>query len=136
MKGLKGFLRGLPVCLLLAALLSGCRVTEYVPVEVETVKTDTTYVSLLRVDSVYHRDSVFVEHKGDTVWLEKYRYIYKYKVQTDTLWHERTDTISVPYPVEKQLTRWQQFKMDVGGYAVSLLILVICGVVAYVVIKK
>ena len=28
----------------------------------------------------------------------------------------------IPYPVEKELTRWQKFRMDIGGYAVFALL--------------
>ena len=39
------------------------------------------------------------------------------------------DSIRVPYPVEKQLTKWQRWKMDMGGWAMGvaavLIILVI-----------
>ena len=30
------------------------------------------------------------------------------------------DSIPVPYPVEKQLTKWQQWKMDAGGWAMGV----------------
>lgn len=137
MKGLKVFLRWLPAWLVLAlaAALSGCTTVKYVPVE--TVKTDTTYISQVEVDSVYHRDSIFVEHKGDTVWLEKYRYVYKYLARTDTLWHERVDTVQVAYPVEieKRLTRWQQFKLEAGGYAVVMAVLLVLAGAVYLVWK-
>lgn len=137
MEILERFLRGLPAWLVLAlaAALSGCTTVKYVPVE--TVKTDTTYISQVEVDSVYHRDSIFVEHKGDTVWLEKYRYVYKYLEKTDTLWHERVDTVQVAYPVEieKRLTRWQQFKLEAGGYAVVMAALLVLAGAVYLVWK-
>ena len=31
-------------------------------------------------------------------------------------------TKEIPYPVEKELTHWQKFRMDVGGYAVFALL--------------
>lgn len=34
----------------------------------------------------------------------------------------KVDSINVPYPVEKQLTRWQSLKMEAGGYLFVLLI--------------
>lgn len=42
----------------------------------------------------------------------------------------RTDSIQVPYPVEKQLTKWQKMKIELGGWAfgaviISLVILII-----------
>lgn len=34
-----------------------------------------------------------------------------------------TDSVQIPYPVEKQLTRWQQMKIELGGWAVSVIII-------------
>lgn len=130
--------RGVSITVLLmlaGLLLCGCRSVKYVPVE--TVRTDTTYISQIRVDSVFHRDSVFIEHKGDTVWLEKYRYVYKYVQAADTVWHERVDTVQVAYPVEKELTRWQNLKMEAGGYGIiaSLVLAAACMGLAYLLAK-
>ncbi len=37
--------------------------------------------------------------------------------------------IQVPYPVERELSRWEQFKMDVGGWAIGALsCLIILGI--------
>ena len=38
---------------------------------------------------------------------------------------ERVDSVHVPYPVEKQLTRWQSLKMEAGGIAFVLLIIIV-----------
>lgn len=115
-------------------MLYACRTTTYVPVE--TVRIDTTYVSQIIIDSVYHRDSVFVESKGDTVVLEKYKYIYKYVLQRDTLWRERMDTIQVAYPVEAQLTGWQKVKMGLGQAFIIVLCLGLAGLISYLLLKK
>lgn len=34
-----------------------------------------------------------------------------------------TDSVQIPYPVEKQLTRWQQMKIELGGWAVGVIII-------------
>lgn len=125
-------------CLILALfLLMGCKQVEYVPVK--STSYDTVYLSKIKTDSIYCRDSVFVSQKGDTVTLYKYKYLYKYALRHDTLWREQTDTISVVQPVEKQLTKWQTVKMEAGGYAIAILIAVILGLailIVYRVIKK
>lgn len=118
--------------LLMAAILSGCRTIEYYPVE--TVRTDTAYVNRLSVDSVMVRDSIYIHEKGDTVLEHRYHYIYKYRDRVDTLYMSKADTIIVPYPVEKQLTKWQQTKVDYGGWAIGVVfvfILVVVGVMVY-----
>lgn len=38
---------------------------------------------------------------------------------------EHVDSVRVPYPVEKQLTRWQSLKMEAGGIAFALLIIIV-----------
>lgn len=109
--------------IVLTSAIWSCKSIQYVPVE--TVKYDSIYINKVQVDSVYHRDSIYVVDKGDTVFLYKDRYIYKYKDRTDTLYVTNTDSIQVPYPVEKELTKWQQFRMDFGGWAIAAVIIIV-----------
>lgn len=109
--------------IVLTSVIWSCRSVKYVPVE--TVKYDSIYINKVQVDSVYHRDSIYVMDKGDTVFLYKDRYIYKYKDRTDTLYVTNTDSIQVPYPVEKELTKWQQFRMDFGGWTIAAVIIIV-----------
>ena len=119
--------------LLLLLVLTGCRTIEYYPLE--TVRIDTVYVNKQRVDSVMVRDSVHIIEKGDTVTEFRLKYIYKYKDRTDTLYLSKTDTLSVPYPVEKQLTKWQQTKVNYGGWAIGIVFVFILIVVGWMVYK-
>jgi len=109
--------------IVLTSAIWSCKSIQYVPVE--TVKYDSIYINKVQVDSVYHRDSIYVVDKGDTVFLYKDRYIYKYKDRTDTLYVTNTDSIQVPYPVEKELAKWQQFRMDFGGWAIAAVIIIV-----------
>lgn len=113
--------------------LSGCSRAQYVPVE--TVRTDSVYLTKIQRDSVTRYDSIYIKERGDTVWLEKYRYLFVDKLRRDTLYVCRTDTIRVPYPVERELTAWQQFRLDVGGYAVCAVVVTILTAVGYLVYK-
>ena len=109
------------ILLMLAICLTSCRSIKYVPVE--TVKTEYKTRDSIRFDSIYEHDSIFLFVKGDTVYKEKYRYKYRYLTinKTDTVM--LTDSVQIPYPVEKQLTRWQQMKIELGGWAVSVIII-------------
>lgn len=122
------------VLILLAIMLYGCKSIQYVPVE--TIKRDTTYISQIKIDSIYHRDSIYVEHKGDTVYLSKYKYLYKYIEKRDTLWHEKTDTIQVAYPVEAQLSKWQKIKINMGEYLIAAIVLIAIWLCAKYFIKR
>lgn len=119
---------------IVALCLSACKSIKYVPVE--TIKVDTTYISQIKIDSVYHRDSIYVEHKGDTVYLSKYKYLYKYIEKRDTLWHEKTDTIQVAYPVEAQLSKWQKIKINMGEYLIAAIVLIAIWLCAKYFIKR
>lgn len=110
------------VLMLVAGVFGSCR-TQYIPVE--TVKTEYRVRDSIRHDSVYQQDSVYVTVKGDTVYEYKYKYLYKYQYinRMDTLM--KTDSIQIPYPVEKQLSKWQRFKLDFGGTAMLIVIMIV-----------
>ena len=99
------------ICLVVTILLflTSCGSVHYVPVE--TVRTEYKIKDSIRYDSIYRLDSVYIKEKGDTVFQEKYKYLYKYLFinKTDTVC--KTDTIRVPYPVEAKLTTWQKAKI-------------------------
>lgn len=109
------------ILLTLAICLTSCRNIKYVPVE--TVKTEYKTRDSIRFDSIYEHDSIFLFVKGDTVYKEKYRYKYRYLTinKTDTVM--LTDSVQIPYPVEKQLTRWQRMKIELGGWAVGVIVI-------------
>lgn len=116
---------------------TSCRSIKYVPVE--TVRTEYKTRDSIRFDSIYQRDSVLLLVKGDTVYKEKYKYLYKYQYlnRTDTV--IKVDSVQVPYPVEKRLTRWQSIKMELGGWAFGIIIvfaLIIAGWLVYRLRKK
>lgn len=112
----------LVILMMLGGGFSSCR-TQYIPVE--TIKTEYRVRDSIRHDSVYQQDSVYVTVKGDTVYEYKYKYLYKYQYinRTDTLM--KTDSIQIPYPIEKQLSKWQRFKLDFGGTAMLIMIMII-----------
>ena len=107
---------------------------KYVPVE--TVRSDTLYVNRLQRDSVYVADSVFVREKGDTVRIVRTRYVDRWRVRTDTLRMVSNDTIRVPYPVEKELTRWQRVKLDAGGIAIGVATAALLAIVVWLVLRS
>lgn len=99
--------------------LTGCKTkTIYVPAE--TVKTE--YKDRLQRDSIHLHDSVFVYVKGDTLWMEKYRTIFREQLRIDSV--IINDTIRVPYPVTEtrevnRIYTWQIILMCLGGVLVG-----------------
>lgn len=108
--------------LLVTLCLTGCKTVKFVPVPEYHTLYKTRVDTVQRWDSIYFRDSVFIAAKGDTVyltkshWRERFRNVYNVKVDTVM----QRDSIRVPYPVEKPLTKWQRWKMDAGGWAMGV----------------
>lgn len=103
--------------------LSSCRTNKYVPVE--KIKTEYSYIDRLQHDSIYLKDSVRYYTKGDTVFADKYFYLYKYLFINRIDSFIKVDSIQVPYPVERELTQWQSIKMELGGWAFGVLVMVL-----------
>lgn len=116
-------------------------------------------------ESIYHREvstdsvvdrskeTVVLKENGDTARHDKERIIYVSSRREKELEHHvreqdsiidalrlqlasvKSDSIPVPYPVEKPLSRWEQTKMGFGGMAIGGLIIAVCVAVAWL-IKK
>lgn len=144
-------MKRLTLILALCLMLVGCKTIEYVPiekvVEKEIVKRDSIYITKVKVDSIKEVDSVYINTyiKGDTIFQDKYKYVYRYKdkIRVDTLWVfgidsvviDSTRTIEKIVEVEKKLTKWQSFKQDIGGIAIGVAIILILYLV-YTIYRK
>ena len=116
------------VLIMLVLLFAGCKTRTVV---VETVRTDTTYITKHQRDSIYLKDSTHVSETqhGDTLLLKITEWHTKYvdRAVHDTTYIATHDTIPDPYPVEvkvpRELSWWQKFMMRTGGIALGLLFL-------------
>lgn len=99
------------------------------------------------------KEIIVLKENGDTAIHYKDRYVRDSSRHEMELEHEiadrdsiikdlrtalssvKVDSIAVPYPVEKKLTKWQQAKMDVGGIAMGALAVVICVVIIWLIRK-
>lgn len=102
-------------------MLAGCTSVKYVPIE--SVTHDSIYISRLERDSIHVHDSIYMEvrTKSDTVYQTKYvqKVVYRDAMRTDTMVVERIDTLRIPYPVKRELSRWEQIKLDFGGMVIG-----------------
>lgn len=97
----------------------------YVPEYHTEVVTRTD--SVVKIDSVHVKDSVIIKQAGDTIEIDRWHTEYKDR------WRERVvvdsfikvDSVSVPYPVEKKLSKWQQAKVDWGGWAMLSVVVIV-----------
>lgn len=111
-----------------AILTAGCSHTQYIPIE--TVRTER----VVEHDSVFieivKNDSIVITERGDTVFVDRWH--TQYKDRWRDRWRDsvRVDSIPVPVPVERQLTRWESFcldygKLTLGGSVIALLFIVL-----------
>ena len=109
--------------LLMLCLLCGCGSTRVVTVE--TVRTDTTYITRHERDSIHVHDSIRIHEAGDTVRIDRWHTKYIESIKHDTTYIAKTDSVPVPYPVEVEvparLTWWQRIRIYAGGIALALL---------------
>lgn len=115
-------MRHIVFLLLFLAGLAATSCTRHVYVPVETTKSDTVYLNRVQLDSIYMRDSVFIEKSGDTIREFQYKYIYRFKDRIDTLYISKTDSIQVPYPVEVVKYKTPRWCWWVLGVIVLLLV--------------
>lgn len=130
----------------------------YVATEVKD-STQSVHLDYTKLLSVFRqRDSTVTNvvttitrnERGDTTvretqrttehWHSEQSQIAHYKHIADSLRREldnksvRVDSIRVPYPVERPLSRWDRLKLEVGGIAIGALGLTLLAVATYIVV--
>ena len=116
-------------------LMTGCQ-TKYIAVPEYHMETVTQYKHDSIFIETFKTDSVVVHEGGDTVTVEKWHWAWRDR------WHDvvrvdsfiRTDSIRVPYPVERKLSKWERVKMDYGATAIGVSLTAVLGVVAWILI--
>ena len=102
--------------LLFLTIVISCKTTtKVVEIPVETIKTE--YIEQIKYDSIYHKDSIYIMQKGDTIYNNKVQYLYKYKYLRDTI--NVTDTIPTIVTVKdtqyiNKLYTWQKLLITIG----------------------
>lgn len=143
------------LCTLLLAFLTGCRTAKQLPVESRT-STETKYITRVQRDTVrdsvflhetlYKHDSTVLQMRGDTFYVERWHIVnagtYQQAskerggIRIDTLYLNRTDSVHVPYPVERKLTKWESRLMDIGACSLAVLGLIMLAGIVYLVYRK
>ena len=134
MRGKKNYLLGIVLATL---CLTGCKTVKFVPVpeyhtlyktRVDTVQRwdsvrDIQWMTVREVDST-QLAALGIQIKGlkNALLIERNKLLQQISNEkthkVDTIMQR--DSIPVPYPVEKPITKWQQWKMDLGGWAMGV----------------
>lgn len=147
-------------CFLLIASLWSCRSVKYVPIEssVDSVVVEKLVEVQLPPDSATIRALLECDENGKVVlsWLDIANsknaqaqlvidslgnLLAKMKTLHDTVYVPSKEVTvtkdeKVPYPVEKELTKWQQLCISVGGWAIVIIITAALVIVGWIVYKS
>lgn len=146
--------------ILLASTIWSCRSVKYVPVEgqKDSIIVEKLVEVQLPPDSATIRALLECDENGRVVlnWLDIANsknaqailtidslgnLLAKMRTQPNTVYLPSKEVTvtkeeKVPYPVEKELTRWQQFRLDVGGWAIGIICIGILVFVIRFIIKR
>ena len=125
--------------LMIAMLLVSCGTSSKTIKQKESrdsasVRTEFVWLTKKVHDSIYLRDSVFVEKRGDTVYLNKWRTRYRERLVHDTIIVETTDTIRIKKWQVKEVLKSPSFFQMWRAYiigAMAILFIIACAFVAY-----
>lgn len=114
----------------LAAIhLVGCRPAKVI--QVPRVEYRDSVRMVVKSDSVYIRDSVYIHDKGDTIRVERWRYRDVWRLRVDTITTTKVDTITAVVEVERQPTTWERVRLGLFPWLMAIAIIA----VFYVAIK-
>ena len=120
---------------LLLLLLSSCRTasntTDIVPVHSAT--HDTLWLSKVKYDSIYIDRWQRIERKADTVFYDRVKTEFRYRLLRDTVYKTRTDTI----PVVKQVPviRKERYTPPFTKFLACLCIIVLGAISIFIIFK-
>ena len=124
---------------LLVAILAGLSLWGCKPYKVaqrETVIKDSLYIVQRMIDRVLIRDSIYERHVHDTIYKYKERETVRYLSLRDTLYIEKRDSVIVPYPVERELTKWEAARMRLGDISLIVFIAGLLYVVVWLIKRR
>ena len=113
---------------LLLLLLSSCKTTSTSAiVPVHSATHDTLWLSKLKYDSVYIDRWQRIERKADTVFCDRVKTEFRYRLLRDTVYKTRTDTVPVVKQVpvirkERYTPPFTKFLAYLGIISISILL--------------
>jgi hypothetical protein len=132
-------LLGIILLILFSLLLSGCKSVQYIPVEKVKTEYKSKTDTITKIDSIFSEKETIIREADSSLIIklglklkanERAVLILQKELEkkiskeseskTDTI--IKVDSVQIPYPVEKKLTKWEKVKMDMGGFAIGLLV--------------
>ena len=107
-------------------MATSCRTQDCVP-QIEYVKQDSI-ITRIKIDSVSVRekDSVFIDRAGDTIYLMRYKYVYKDRIKNkvDTIYQDKVrEIVQTQRITERYTPPFYRFTMWFFWIVVVLIVL-------------
>lgn len=109
--------------IVIVIVLTGCATTRQVQV-VERVSRDTLYLNHIQYDSIYIDNWQLTDRTKDTIYVEKVRLEYKYKLLRDTVYKVQID--SIPVIREVEVVKTEKYVPSIYKWSLAICIILFC----------
>ena len=120
------------IALLSALVLTGC--ASHRPLQVaEHVTRDTVYINKLHYDSIYIDHWQKVYQQSDTIYLDRTKYEYRYRLLRDTIYKTQIDTIPVIREVE--VVREVRHVPAIYRFSLAIVVILVLSLILFIIWK-
>ena len=121
------------LALLSALVLTGCATHRPLSQPVEHVTRDTLYLSSQHYDSIYIDNSQKVYQQSDTIYLDRTKYEYRYRLLRDTIYKTQID--SIPVIREVEVVREVRHVPAIYRFSLAIVVILVLSLIIFIIWK-
>ena len=121
------------LALLSALVLTGCATHRPLSQPVEHVTRDTIYLSTHHYDSIYIDNSQKVYQQSDTIYLDRTKYEYRYRLLCDTIYKTQID--SIPVIREVEVVREVRHVPAIYRFSLAIVVILVISLIIFIIWK-
>ena len=121
------------LALLSALVLTGCATHRPLSQPVEHVTRDTLYLSSQHYDSIYIDNRQKVYQQSDTVYLDRIKYEYRYRLLRDTIYKTQID--SIPVIREVEVVREVRHVPAIYRFSLAIVVILVLSLIIFIIWK-
>ena len=120
------------LALLSALVLTGC--ATHRPLQVaEHVTRDTVYINKLHYDSIYIDHWQKIYQQSDTIYLDRTKYEYRYRLLRDTIYKTQID--SIPVIREVEVVREVRHVPAIYRFSLAIVVILVLSLIIFIIWK-
>ena len=121
------------LALLSAIVLTGCASHRPLSQPVEHVTRDTIYLSSQHYDSIYIDNRQKVYQQADTIYLDRTKYEYRYRLLRDTIYKTQID--SIPVIREVEVVREVRHVPAIYRFSLAIVVILVLSLIIFIIWK-